>query len=132
MVWNGKHSDRTGERRWHVAVPALLAAAGLVLSGGATTPVMALAAISLATLGIWSSFGPFWAMPTGILTGPLAAGGIAWINSVGNLGGFVGPYVMGLMRDATDGFGAGLAIVAVSLVFTAILAVRSPLATRVP
>jgi ACS family tartrate transporter-like MFS transporter len=129
MVWIGRHSDRHGERRWHVAGPALLAALGFLLSTQTSVPALALASIALAALGIWGSLGPFWAMSTAVLTGPTAAPGIAWINSVGNLAGFVGPYVVGLLKDATGGFGAAMAALAGILVLAAIVALRQPRAS---
>ncbi len=133
MVWIGRHSDRHGERRWHVAGPALLAALGFLLSTQTNVPVLALASISLAALGIWGSLGPFWAMSTSVLTGSTAAPGIAWINSVGNLAGFVGPYVVGVLKDATGGFGTAMAALAFFLVVAAIVALRQPRATaRLP
>jgi ACS family tartrate transporter-like MFS transporter len=130
MAWVGRHSDRRGERRWHVAGPALVAALGFVLSTQTDVPALALASISLAALGIWGSLGPFWALSTSVLTGSTAAAGIAWINSVGNLAGFVGPYVVGLLKDATGGFGAAMAALAFFLVLAAIIAVRQPRAVR--
>ena len=129
MVWIGRHSDRHGERRWHVAGPALVAALGFLLSTQTTVPALALASISIAALGIWGSLGPFWAMSTAVLTGSTAAAGIAWINSVGNLAGFVGPYVVGLLKDATGGFGAAMAALAFFLVIAAIVAVSQPRAS---
>lgn len=133
MVWIGRHSDRHGERRWHVAGPALLAALGFLLSTQTNVPVLALASISLAALGIWGSLGPFWAMSTSVLTGSTAAPGIAWINSVGNLAGFVGPYVVGVLKDATGGFGTAMAALAFFLVVAAIVALGQPRATaRLP
>jgi ACS family tartrate transporter-like MFS transporter len=126
MVWIGRHSDRHQERRWHVAGPALLAAFGFVLSTQTQVPALALVSISLAALGIWGSLGPFWAMSTSVLTGSTAAAGIAWINSVGNLAGFVGPYVVGLLKDATGGFGTAMVALALFLVLAAIIALRQP------
>jgi ACS family tartrate transporter-like MFS transporter len=126
MVWIGRHSDRVGERRWHVAVPALVAALGFLLSTETSTPSLALASLSLAALGIWGSLGPFWAMSTSVLTASTAAPGIAWINSVGNLAGFVGPYVVGLLKDATGGFDAAMATLAGFLVLAAIVAISQP------
>jgi ACS family tartrate transporter-like MFS transporter len=70
--------------------------------------VLALAALSLAALGITGSFGPFWSLPTAFLSGTAAAGGIAFINSVGNLGGFVGPSLFGYLKNATGAFRGGL------------------------
>jgi ACS family tartrate transporter-like MFS transporter len=126
MAWIGRHSDRQAERRWHVAGPALLAALGFLLSTQTKSPALALGSMALAALGIWGSLGPFWAMSTAVLTGSMAAPGIAWINSVGNLAGFVGPYVVGLLRDATGGFGAAMTSLAGFLVLAAIVALCQP------
>src|SRR5437588_4695213 len=126
MVWIGGHSDLTGERRWHVAWPALLAAGGLLLCSFANTSGLALAALSLAALGIWGALGPFWAMPTAMLSRSGAAAGIAWINAVGNLGGFVGPYAVGVLSDATGSLTIPLGALSSSLVIAAILALRVP------
>ena len=104
MVVVGRHSDRTGERRWHVAVPALVGAAGFVLTIAVSSAASVLAltgALSLAAMGIWGALGPFWALPPAFLRRPAAAGGVALVNSVGNLGGFAGPTLVGYVRDAT-------------------------------
>jgi ACS family tartrate transporter-like MFS transporter len=126
MVLVGGHSDRSAERRWHIAVPALLGAAGLAASAALEHPALALAGLCLAALGIWSALGPFWALPTAFLSGSAAAGGIALINSLGNLGGFVGPWVLGLLKEATGSFRAGLVFLAASLLVAALLALRVP------
>ena len=126
MVIIGRHSDATGERRWHVAGPALAGAAGLMLSALVISPYLAFVGVCLAALGIWGSLGPFWALPTAWLRGGAAAAGIAWINSVGNLGGFVGPYGVGYLRDTTGNFAIALAALAGMLVVAALLAVRAP------
>jgi ACS family tartrate transporter-like MFS transporter len=95
MVVFSLSSDRTGERRGHVAVAALTAAAGWAISALATSPAMALAGFCLAQLGMMSMLPIFWTLPTGFLTGAAAAGGIALINSLGNIGGFLGPTMLG-------------------------------------
>jgi ACS family tartrate transporter-like MFS transporter len=95
MVLFSLSSDRTGERRGHVAVAALTAAAGWTISALATSPAMALAGFCLAQLGMMSMLPIFWTLPTGFLTGAAAAGGIALINSLGNIGGFLGPTMLG-------------------------------------
>jgi len=123
MVVVGTHSDRTGERRMHVALSCVTAAAGLGISAVLQNPWIALASLSLAALGLWGTLGPFWAMPTAFLSGTAAAGGIALINSVGNLGGFVGPYAMGWLKQTTGGFTVGLFTLAGSLLVAALLAV---------
>ena len=101
MLLVGQHSDRTGERRWHVAVSAMASALGFALSAYFSNPYLALAALALAFAGIKSTLGPFWALGTAFMSGTAAAGGIALINSVGNLGGFVGPTLVGIIKDRT-------------------------------
>jgi MFS family permease len=101
MLIASHHSDRTGERRWHVALAAAGSAVGFGLSAYFKNPFLALASLALAFAGIKSTLGPFWALVTAFLSGSAAAGGIALINSVGNLGGFFGPYVVGLIKDRT-------------------------------
>lgn len=101
MVPVGRHSDRTGERRWHVALGAMTSAVGFALSAWFQNPYLAMAALTLAFVGLKSMLGPFWAMGTTILSGTAAAGGIALINSVGNIGGFVGPTIVGTVVDKT-------------------------------
>ena len=104
MVLVGRHSDRTGERRWHIAVPAGVGAVFFLLSG---LPALAgwpgVACLTVATAGMLAAMSSFWALPTAILSGSAAAAGIAWINSVGNLSGYVSPFVLGAIRDATRG-----------------------------
>ena len=122
MTIVGASSDRRGERRGHVVAAVLVGATGLVWCAWLTTPVLALLALTLAAVGVWSALGPFWALPVTFLRGSAAAGGIALVNSVGNLGGFVGPYVIGLLREATGSFAAGLLALAIGLVVGALLA----------
>ena len=101
MLLFGRHSDRTGERRGHVALAATSAAVGFALAAWLENPWLAMAGLTLAFAGLKSTLGPFWAMSTAFLSGTAAAGGIALINSVGNLGGFFGPYLVGVIKDAT-------------------------------
>jgi ACS family tartrate transporter-like MFS transporter len=112
MVVVGRHSDRTNERRWHVVGPALVSAAGLVLSTRGGGAVWAVATLSIAMLGLASMFGPFWALATAKVRGVGAAASIALINSVGNTGGFAGPYLLGAVSDATHAFTSGLLAIA--------------------
>ncbi len=122
LVVVGTRSDRVRERRWHVAGPCLIGAAGFVLTVvGPATPAFALTTLSIAAFGIWGTLGPFWTLPTAFLRGTAAAGGIALVNSVGNVGGFVGPFLMGWIREATGGFGAGLLTLAAALVLGAVI-----------
>lgn len=122
-------SDRRSERQWHVAVSAWLAAAGLLTASVATNPAVALLALSVTAFGLWGVVGPFWAIPTATLPRAAAAGGIALINSVGNLGGFAGSYLVGLIKTATHSFFASLAVLAVTLVLSGflVLLTRQPL-----
>jgi len=126
MVWIAHRSDRSGERRWHVASAALAGALGLTLSSLTTAPILALAALSLAAAGIWGALGPFWAMPTSVLSASAAAAGVAWINSIGNLGGFAGPYAVGRIKDATGGFSSAMIVLAACLMAAAFIALRAP------
>src|ERR1017187_2874553 len=127
MVAVGLHSDHTGERRWHTAVPAFAGALALTGAAYSTSVGPAILAISVAVLGVFSMAGPFWAMPTSLLSGTAAAAGIAFINSVGNLGGFVGPYVIGVVRTSTGQFKGGLLLVSAALAASGaiVLGVRS-------
>jgi MFS transporter, ACS family, tartrate transporter len=121
MALNGWHSDKTNERKWHFALPHLLAASGVV---GAIffldNTVMLLVCLCVAAAGINSVLGVFWSLPASFLTGAAAAGGIAVINSIGNLGGFVGPYTIGALKDQY-GFNGGFIAIACSLTIGAIL-----------
>jgi D-galactonate transporter len=102
MILVGHHSDSTGERRWHFALTTIVAAAGFAASALPGIPgPLRLLALTVAIMGIMSAFAVFWALPTAILSGAAAAAGIAWVNSVGNLAGYAGPSVVGLIRDRT-------------------------------
>jgi MFS transporter, ACS family, tartrate transporter len=132
MVVVGLHSDRSGERRWHTAVPAFAGALALSAAAYSTSVGPAIVLISVAVLGVFSMMGPFWAMPTSFLSGTAAAAGIAVINSIGNLGGFVGPYVIGLVRTSTGQFKGGLLLVSAALAMSGmvVLIVRVQLGDR--
>ena len=114
-------SDRRNERTWHVVIACIVAAAGLMLAGVAGSVVAVVAALTLVNVGISAAKPPLWSMPTLFLSGPAAATGIAAINSIGNLGGFVGPGVIGWVKDTTGSFVGGLFFVAGLLVFSAVL-----------
>ncbi len=109
MLLSSWHSDKTRERRWHAAVPILMVGVALACSQWAGTHVvLAVTAFSVATMALYAFPSPFWALPTLFLTGPAAAASIAFINSVGNLGGFAGPYVIGFLSDKTGTYQAGV------------------------
>jgi D-galactonate transporter len=123
MVVVGAHSDRKQERCVHIALAAVAGAVGLAVSTLVHTSIPGLIGLSLAAIGIFSAIPVFWSLPTAFLSGTAAAGGIALINSLGNLGGFIGPYLIGRLRDATGDFTGSLLAVAVLLVGGAALAV---------
>ncbi len=107
VLW-GRHSDRMQERRWHTAIPLFVAASGIAVSTLLPDPVLKMVALSVAGFGIFGSLPVFWTLPTAFLSGAAAAGGIAIINSIGNLAGFAGPYAMGAIKEATGSFNGGL------------------------
>jgi MFS transporter, ACS family, tartrate transporter len=115
MILIGASSDRSGERLLHVAIPSAIAALGFVASALLTSPVPAMLALTVAAVGDLSTRGPFWALPTRFLAGSAAAGGIALINTFASLGGFVGPYAVGFVRNLTGSFAGGLIFLAVLL-----------------
>lgn len=122
MILVGAHSDRTGERRWHVALAAFVSATGWALSAWAPTPELALVAWTVAHMGTMSMLAPFWSMPTAFLSGTAAAGGIALINSLGNLGGFFGPNILGQSIEQTGNYASGLLVLAGIMVMGGVLA----------
>jgi ACS family tartrate transporter-like MFS transporter len=115
MVAVGRRSDRLNERRWHVLVPALVSAAGLALLPLGTGVVWTIATLSVAMAGLASMFGPFWALTTASMRGVGAAAAIALVNSLGNTGGFVGPYLLGAINDRTRSFAPGFYAIAAIL-----------------
>jgi ACS family tartrate transporter-like MFS transporter len=122
MILIGRHSDRTRERKWHVAACALTAAAGLVLAAlfQRNVPLIVLS-FALSQVGQRAVQGVFWAIPPIFLGGSAAAAGIAMINAIGNLGGFVGPSVVGRLRDVSTGYAPALLFIAGALVVEALL-----------
>jgi len=107
VVW-GRISDRMNERRWNLLIACILSTGGLVLAGLTIGTWWALVGMSLAAMGFYGSKGPFFAMPPMFLSGTALAAGFAWINSIGNLGGFFGPWWVGVMKDLTGSFAGGL------------------------
>ena len=132
MVLWARHSDKTNERTWHVVAACIAAAVGLALAGSAGSWVSVVAALTLVNIGISSAKPPLWAMPTMFLSGSAAAAGIATINSIGNLGGFVGPSIIGWIKDTTGSFLGGLYFVSGLLVLSAVLTLLLSRSQRVP
>jgi ACS family tartrate transporter-like MFS transporter len=104
----GWSSDKRNERRWHIAGCLTLSAVGFAWAGLAHSLVVALCAMTLAAVGVWSMMGPFWTLTTSMLGGTAAAGAVAILQVVGGVGGFAGPYMTGRLRDATHSFAGGL------------------------
>ena len=120
MVVAGWSSDRMHERRWHLVFGAVMGATGLVVAGLFSTHlVIGLAAMSAAMAGSLSNIALFWTLPTAVLRGTSAAAGIAAVNSIGNLAGFLSPYLIGVAKDATGSATAGLYVIAVFLMIGA-------------
>jgi MFS transporter, ACS family, tartrate transporter len=112
MVLFGRHSDKTMERKGHVAVALLISAIGIGSSGLVSNPVIIMALLCFAQIGLSSVAPMFWPLPASFLTGASAAAGIAAINSLGNLSGFAGPSAMGYLKDLTGDFTVGLLLLA--------------------
>jgi len=112
MVLVGRSSDKSGERVLHVAGSAALAALGFVGAAFFKTPLLVMLSFSLASLGIYAALAVFWTLPTAILRGMAAAGGLALLNSFSNLGGFFGPYLMGWLKELTGDYSLGLLVLA--------------------
>jgi MFS transporter, ACS family, tartrate transporter len=123
MVLVGMHSDYSGERRWHTALAGLAGAAGLLAAGYGRAPWLMIVGMSMGMLGAQSMSGPFWAMANSGLSGTAASASIAVINSVGNLGGFFGPYIIGLARSDNGDFRDGLLAIGTTLAACAGIAV---------
>jgi ACS family tartrate transporter-like MFS transporter len=122
MMLTARHSDRTGERPRHIAFAALVSGLGFALSGIFSKPILTLGALILALAGLKSMLGPFWAYCTSRLDGAAAAVGIALINSVGNLGGFAGPVIVGVINDNTGNSAFGLTALSGGVITLGLLA----------
>jgi ACS family tartrate transporter-like MFS transporter len=127
MVLVGRRSDRTLERRYHIAIPAVFGAVALIMLAltGVSSALFAVTLWCVVACGVYCLYGPFWSLPNEFLAGSSAAAGIALINSVGNLGSFVGPFVMGAINKRTGSFRGGLVFAASALLASAILILAS-------
>jgi MFS transporter, ACS family, tartrate transporter len=121
MIWIGASSDRSGERFLHLAIPTAVGALGFIATATIKSPLPAMIALSVAAAGDYGTRGPFWALPGKFLTGDGAAAGIALINSFAAIGGFVGPYAVGYLKDATGSFESPLYLLAGILFVGAVL-----------
>ncbi len=125
LVSWGYISDRMKERRWNLLAACTLSAVGLVMAGMTIGSWWAMVGLCIATCGVYGSKGPFWSMPPMFLTGTAAAASIAWINSIGNLGGFFGPWYVGFIKDLTGSYAGGLYGLALLCVVAAAIAAFS-------
>jgi len=121
MVLLGMSSDRMDERRWHTAWPAFVGAAALIVAASSRSPLLIIGGMSLGMVGAQSMAGPFWAMATSRTAGTAAAASIAVINSVANLGGYFGPYIIGLVRSSNGEF-HGLMAIGIVLAMSGVVA----------
>jgi ACS family tartrate transporter-like MFS transporter len=131
VLW-GHSSDRRNERRWHLIISTALAAIGIISAGWLTGSFWAVAAMSVATVGIYGSRPSFWPMPSHFLTGAAAASGMAFINSIGNVGGYVGPFIVGWIKDSTKSFEMALYFLGACALLSAIIAFIATRATNDP
>ncbi|WP_213296907.1 MFS transporter [Paraburkholderia sacchari] len=127
MVLAAKSADRMRERRWHIAIPAAIGAIGLVLSvTWAHDTALAMTALTIATIGILTTLPLFWSLPTAWLAGAGAAAGIALINSIGNLAGFLSPYAVGWLKQVTSANDSGMYMLAAFMILGGLLALGAP------
>ncbi|MFZ4876767.1 MFS transporter [Janthinobacterium sp. Mn2066] len=130
MIWVGRSADRHKERRWHLSGPLLMALCGLMLATQAHgNVVIAIIGLSLATMGVLSGLPMFWPLPTAFLGSAAAAGGLALINSLGQIAGFVSPFLVGWIKDATGSTDVALYILSAVLLLGAMLVLRVPAKT---
>jgi MFS transporter, ACS family, tartrate transporter len=122
MLYWGRRLDRTGDKGWHAGVAAFLGCVGLLVSALVDTSYLAMAGLIVACMGVTSAMPTFWTIPTSLFTGTSAAASIALVSAVGLLGGFAGPYLMGVLRETTGSFSVGLIGLAIPLLFAGLMA----------
>lgn len=127
MLWVGSHSDKRRERRWHVAACLSISALSLIAAANLSgvSLVLSFVLLTIALCGAFGAFSPFWAIPPSFLTGAAAGGAIALINSIGNLGGFFGPYLVGFLRDLTGSFNTAITFLGISMIISMVIIVTS-------
>jgi MFS transporter, ACS family, tartrate transporter len=120
IIWS-RHSDSTGERKWHTIIPLGVIVVGLALAAVVLTPTLKIVFLCVSALGLFSVLPVFWTLPTAFLSGAAAAAGIAAVNSIGNLGGYFGPKVFGWLKDSTGSDYAGLMFLAGCAIMGAVI-----------
>jgi ACS family tartrate transporter-like MFS transporter len=122
MLLVGRSSDRRGERVWHTAIPLMVAASGFVIAALAQSHYVAVAGLVMTMAGLMGTYGPYYGQSSSFLSGPSAAGAIALVNVMSTgLGGFIGPNVLGMLKDRTGGYAAGMFTLAAGLIFSIII-----------
>ena len=119
-IW-ARHSDQTLERTWHIVIPCAAACLGFIWAGSTHTAIGVICALVFVNVGISAAKAPLWAMASTFMSGTAAAAGIAMINSIGNLGGFIGPYMIGWIKGKTGSYTGGLYGVGATLALSAVL-----------
>lgn len=134
MIYAGRWSDRIGERRYFYMIGVTIGAVALTLSALVGNPLLALALMCVATMSIWSVIAVFWSLPAAFLSGAGAAAGLAMINSIGGLGGFIGPYLIGWVRNANNGYVEAMLLLSAILMIGVVLIAlsRAPRAGALP
>jgi ACS family tartrate transporter-like MFS transporter len=121
ILW-GRHSDRTNERYVNLAIPLIIGAAGFAASAYVGSPLLGIVCLSVAVMGVIAGYTVFWVVPGTFLTGVAVAGGIALVNSMGNLGGFIAPFAIGWIKQATGSFTDALLVLAGAMVLSGVIA----------
>ncbi|HHY66882.1 MAG TPA: MFS transporter, partial [Alicyclobacillus sp.] len=121
FIVTGNSSARTGEKRWHVAIPMFIGTVGMGLGPFVANPLLSFILVCVSAVGVYVGMGVWWTYPTSFLSGAAAAGAVGLINSVGNLGGWVGPYLVGFVKDRTGSFTGAYLYLAFSLLVAGLL-----------
>jgi ACS family tartrate transporter-like MFS transporter len=121
MILWGRSSDRKGERIWHIAIACLVAALGFAGASVAQSNLLMVLALTIAVVGVLAYFGPFFSLPSSFLSGPAAAGAIALVNSFTNFGGFLGPTLIGILKQQTGNYAAAMVMLGMGLTASAVI-----------
>jgi ACS family tartrate transporter-like MFS transporter len=121
MLYTGSSSSKTGEKRWHGAVPMFIGAVGMGIGTFISNPSLNFIFVIITAIGVYSAFGVWWSYPTTFLSGMAAAGAVGLINSFGNVGGYVGPYLTGFVKTMTGSFHWAYVYLACSLAAAGVL-----------
>ena len=130
MQLNGWHSDRTSERTFHIAIPAVIGGLAIIASANAPSSVVAFIELCVASAGIFGYLGVFWTLPAQFLKGARAAAGFAVIGTIGQIGSFAGPFTVGWLKDTTGGFTIPLTVVGIAAMLQAVIVVVSGVGKR--